>query len=92
MQGSSEILGIPSLFLSRKLKSQQACLAVAGAKDEIQLLSEMLTKAAREKKHSRFSLFLFSGGPLVPALADSGVWETQPVGLRGEQGKRNGCV
>lgn len=62
MQGSSEILGIPSLFPSRNLKSQQACLAAAAAKGEMRLLLEMLPKAAREKKHYSFFLFLSSGG------------------------------
>lgn len=69
VRGSAEILGTPSLsFHLRKLKPQQASLAGATAKEERELLPEMLPTALEEEGHSGVPLLLSSSGPLLPSI------------------------
>ena len=90
-QGSAEILGTPSSSSHpRKWKPQQACLVGAGAKEEMQLLPEMLPKVEKEKTRCGSPLFLASNGPsgtchwLTP---DSGKHSLRrPAGSRRREG------
>lgn len=58
-------------------------LARTGAKEEPQLLPLMLPKATRKKEKTGFYLLSFNE-PLVPLLADPGVWNIYSLQLRAE--------